>query len=280
MGKKSNLDLFLEHLPAFTVWYNIVLTYLLQFLIFILIIIFFWWISPLFNYGLGAIIGQIIVISIGTIPYAYMFLNSEKIRVKYKKKYKKLAAQRLWYNYISYLIPILYSSLYFPLLLITYNDLPIPSIIPLQSSFMTNSLFPFFVSIPIGVILVILGILTRKPSGGFGADVDSCMYLIYPEKSKLIQLGIYKYIRHPRYLSRFFIAIGFGFIANNFLAICVGFLHFLPFAFLVMPEEKELSRRFGVDYANYKKRVPALFPKLGKWIKFVKFLFGKEKSKI
>jgi protein-S-isoprenylcysteine O-methyltransferase Ste14 len=234
----------------------------------------FWWVSS--NFWQYALVFQLIVILIGTYPYRYIAKNIEKIRGRYKKEYGKFSGQRLWLYYESYTIPLMGASLYLPLILKT--DYFLPKIVNLPSNIFTDTMFPIFVALPLGLLLVFLGFLISKPSGGFGSDVDSYLYLLYPEKGKLIMGGVYQYIRNPRYLGRSFIAIGFGVIANNLLAVGVAAIHSLMFCSLILPEDKELSRRFGNEFDIYRKRVPALWPKIGNWINFFRFIIVGEKK--
>ena len=145
------------------------------------------------------------------------------------------------------------------------------------SHFITVSMFPYYVAFPIGITLVIMGLLMRRFSGGYGIDTDAYLYIIYPEKGRLITDGMYKYIRNPQYLCRGIIAIGFGFIANNIIAVSVGFIHFLSYLAIIPTEDKELIKRFGTDFESYQKNVPAVLPKYGNWKKFIKFIFIGEK---
>ena len=271
---KSGGEIFLEHMPVLTVWYKVVILYIFQILIFILSMTFFWFISSKFL--AASLIAEFTIVFCGTFPYRYMAIKIDKIRDKYIKKYGKLAGQSLWLRYESYTIPLLSSSLYFPILLINYEF--IPRIIDLPSHFITNSLFPYYIAIPLSVVVLFIGLSVRTPSGGFGPDVETYLYLLYPEKGELITGGLYKYIRNPRYLSRGFYSIGLGILANNILAIGVGFVHFIVFSSLIFPEDKELHRRFGKDFLEYKKQVPALIPKIGNWIKIAKFITKKDKK--
>lgn len=274
MKEEDSKNVFFEQMPFLNVWYKVLILYILQFLVFISVILFFWQISSRIFFG--ALIGQLIIAFSGVYPYRYIALNIGRIRQKYRKKYDNLACQYLWYHYESYTIPLLSSSLYLPILLKT--DYFLPKIFNLPSHIITNSLFPIYLAIPFGIIIIIFGLLIRKPSGGFGPSVESYFYLLYPEKGKLITEGIYKYIRNPRYLSRGLIAIGLGIIANNILAILVGFIHFLAFASLIIPEDRELLQRFGNDFKIYQKQVPALIPRYGNWKNFLKYIFNRDKN--
>jgi protein-S-isoprenylcysteine O-methyltransferase Ste14 len=80
--------------------------------------------------------------------------------------------------------------------------------------------------------------------------------------AKLVTAGIYRYIRHPRYLEFALevlgVAILSGLAANFFL-----FVYFFPAIFLAAYlEEKELIARFGQDYLAYKQRTGWFLPKI------------------
>lgn len=269
MGEKTSIDIFLEYVPSLKIWYKTVILYLSQFGLFILVMAFYWWISSTFFYG--AILGQSIVSILLVFHFIYIANKAEKIRVKYREKYGELAGQKFWYKYQSYTTPIICAAFYFPLLLHTYDFLP--SFISLPSHFINNSLFPFFVSLPLGIIIIIIGFLMRRPSGGYDINIDNYLYTIYPEKSRLITGGMYKYIRNPQYVSRGVIAVGFGIIANNISAIIVGFIHFLSYCAIIPAEDRELTRRYGAEFQRYKKQIPAIFPHFTTWKKFVKYIF-------
>jgi len=274
MSKNSDVEFFLSLMPSLKKWYNIIILYLSQFLIFIFIMSFFWWISSI--HYLGAISGQILVSILLVIFYIYLANNAEKIRKKYLSKYKNLAGQAFWYRYQSYTIPIISAVFYFPLILKT--DYFLPSITSMPKHFITNTLLPIYIAIPASIILIFIGLFMRRFSGGYGMAVDDYFYVIYPEKSKLLNTGMYSFIRNPQYLSRGIISIGFGFFANNISAIIVGIIHFISYCAIIPAEDKELTRRFEDDFLHYKKTVPVLFPKYGKWRGFVKYLFTFSKN--
>lgn len=267
MEKKTDTEILLEYMPAFTVWQKLTTLYLIQLVIFVLIMIFYWQISILFF--LGAIIGQLIVSVLLVFHFIFIANRSEKIRDKYRRKYGNLAGQHFWYNYLSYVNPIVSAAFYFPLLLINYNT-PSFHLIQMPDHFITNSLFPIFIALPLGIFVISIGLLIRRTSGSYGTDVDSYLYMIFPEKGRLITDGLFKYIRNPQYLCRGIISIGFGVIANNIGAIIVGFIHFLSYCAIIPAEDRELIRRFGNEFQRYQKNVPMLFPKCRNWKKLLK----------
>ena len=81
------------------------------------------------------------------------------------------------------------------------------------------------------------------------------------ESHKLIKEGPYCCIRHPAYLSNLLEYLGVALIANAYYTLIGVFLIYLPFNLIrLYLEEKELIRKFGEEYEDYRKKVPALFP--------------------
>ena len=275
MEEKSGSDILLDALPSLNKWYNVIALYIFQIIIFIIMLIILWWIS--INFWYGALLGQLILSTMLSIFFIILATNVEKIREKHKKKYNELVGQSFWFYYQSYTIPLISAAYYFPLFLINYDFLPI-KIIAMPSHFITNSLLPFYISIPTGIFVLIIGYLMKRSSGGYGPDVDNYLYYAIPEKSRLITKGMYKYIRNPQYLSRGLISIGFGIIANNISAILIGIIHFVSYCAIIPAEDKELYRRFGEFFNQYQSEVPAIFPRYGNWKKFVKFIIKRDNS--
>ena len=80
----------------------------------------------------------------------------------------------------------------------------------------------------------------------------------------LLQEGIYGVVRHPRYLSVIVGTAGFAMFVN-YVGAYLMVLASIPALFLVtIFEERELAHRFGVEYEEYRSRVPAIFPRLPK----------------
>ncbi len=74
--------------------------------------------------------------------------------------------------------------------------------------------------------------------------------------------GILKHIRHPLYSATILITLGFWlFIPNVTTLVSVGCI--LLYLVIGIPlEERKLIRKFGDAYRDYRKRVPAIIPKL------------------
>ena len=80
-------------------------------------------------------------------------------------------------------------------------------------------------------------------------------------KGRLLQDGIYRVVRHPRYLSA-----GIGTIANaliiNYAGMYVLILWLFPAGYVMMVlEERELVDRFGEAYRQYQREVPRIIPR-------------------
>ena len=275
MKQTIGIEILKKKLPFITVWYNLVILYIFQITLFIGILIFLYWISSMVWYG--ALIGQSIISFLAIFPLAYITINSDKLRKKYREKYGKLAYQHMWLLFGSYNEPFGSASLYFPAILTT-NGL-LPKIIHFESNPFTINLLPSLIALPLGIFIILTGFLIRKPTGGYDIDIASYVYIIYPEESRKLDGGLYKFVRNPQYLGRSIICIGLAVIANNLLAFFVALIYFLAFYLLGFIEERELIKRFGESYKIYCKKVPSIFPKYTMWKEFAKALiFGGNKQ--
>lgn len=81
---------------------------------------------------------------------------------------------------------------------------------------------------------------------------------------KVITRGIYSVVRHPQHLGWLSIHVGFTFLLSAlysllFTPFLVGLLHLIS-----RKEEEELTREFGREYEEYKRKVPMFIPRFGK----------------
>lgn len=82
---------------------------------------------------------------------------------------------------------------------------------------------------------------------------------------ELLQTGLYGRTRNPMLTGVFLVLFGLGIVLGSVSMVLIwtpGYilLHVLE---LKLVEEPELERRFGPAYAEYRKRVPMFFPRLG-----------------
>lgn len=81
------------------------------------------------------------------------------------------------------------------------------------------------------------------------------------ENHTLVTSGIYKYIRHPGYLSDFLIFIGIALAMNNLISTIVVPATFVPaYVYRIHIEEKMLIGIFGKQYVEYQKSSKRLIP--------------------
>lgn len=82
------------------------------------------------------------------------------------------------------------------------------------------------------------------------------------EKGVLIISGLHAFVRHPLYSGTFIFLVGLFLIMpclTNLIAVMI----IISYTVLALPsEEKKLVDQFGQQYILYRKKVPALIPKI------------------
>lgn len=118
-----------------------------------------------------------------------------------------------------------------------------------------SSVFHYF-----GLFLIIIGLIIRwfailKLKEFFTVTVS------IQKDHRIIDTGIYKYIRHPAYLGSLLSFLGLGFALQNWLTILVIFFPiFGALSYRIHVEEKVLNKEFGKEYFNYSSRTKKLIP--------------------
>jgi protein-S-isoprenylcysteine O-methyltransferase Ste14 len=80
--------------------------------------------------------------------------------------------------------------------------------------------------------------------------------------SQLVRSGLYTRVRNPMYLCYLVIALGGALLYRSLPLVLYACLFFaLEHAYVVRVEEKELRRRFGVEYERYCARVGRWLPR-------------------
>ncbi len=117
-----------------------------------------------------------------------------------------------------------------------------------------NSFFAIGMSlIGIGLIIRIHSILTLRRF--FTYSVAKV------ENHKIIQTGLYKFIRHPGYLGQLIIFLGVSTSMSNWCSILAMMLP-ITFAYLyrIKVEERFMLEQLGDNYINYQNRTKRLLP--------------------
>lgn len=114
-----------------------------------------------------------------------------------------------------------------------------------------------------GFLIVIAGELFRF--GGVSRAGSETRTTDRTGGTYLVVSGAFAYLRNPLYLGNILIYFGFG-VASlalaPYLQIFAMIYFFFQYYFIVQAEEAYLKVRFGKDYENYCKSVPAFIPRL------------------
>jgi protein-S-isoprenylcysteine O-methyltransferase Ste14 len=91
---------------------------------------------------------------------------------------------------------------------------------------------------------------------------------------RLVDTGIYSWIRHPSVIGKLVGVIGLGFLMRSpaFLAIFIPILLLYSYVTNIVIQEKFCLKNFGDEYEAYKCEVPMFIPR---WRRIRRFLGGK-----
>ncbi|MFX0168537.1 MAG: NnrU family protein [Candidatus Hodarchaeota archaeon] len=116
----------------------------------------------------------------------------------------------------------------------------------------------------IGSILAVIIFIITFPIWLKGLK-DSGPESITPSPNTKMFRGIYQYIRHPQTLGEISWFIALPLLVNSFFLLIVTTIFLLFYTpTMLYVEERDLIRRFGDAYREYKEQTGALFPKFRK----------------
>ncbi len=194
----------------------------------------------------------IILILFFLFAFSHSYLASNKIKTFIVKKYPKLIPfYRLIYNLIAIILFYLFLK-YSPRSDLIVYDLNFPfDLLILISQFLSLlgliwSTFYFDWKEFLGINQIL-----RWKKGVYNLnDLD--------EKTKLRFDGPYKFSRHPIYL---FSILFLLFRPTMSLFYLITFICIVIYFYIgSIYEEKKLLEKFGIEYVNYKEKVPRIFP--------------------
>jgi protein-S-isoprenylcysteine O-methyltransferase Ste14 len=84
---------------------------------------------------------------------------------------------------------------------------------------------------------------------------------IHSAEGNLVTDGIYRRVRHPQYLGLFFVSIGLMIQWPTLVTLLLWPVMFIAYHRLAMKEESKMIELFGERYLEYRKSVPAFFPR-------------------
>jgi protein-S-isoprenylcysteine O-methyltransferase Ste14 len=79
---------------------------------------------------------------------------------------------------------------------------------------------------------------------------------------RIVTTGVYSIVRHPQYLGGLLAHIGFYFLLSGLYSLLSTPLIVTLVYLISRKEEKELTKEFGEEYLDYKKKTPMLLPRL------------------
>jgi protein-S-isoprenylcysteine O-methyltransferase Ste14 len=86
------------------------------------------------------------------------------------------------------------------------------------------------------------------------------------EVGKLVDTGPYAWVRHPQYTFGFILLVGWYLVWGAVYSLCLmPFIGGIIYSQALIEERYVLEKKFGREYAEYRKRVGMLIPRIGKW---------------
>jgi protein-S-isoprenylcysteine O-methyltransferase len=112
----------------------------------------------------------------------------------------------------------------------------------------------------VGVVLALTGLMIRV-----GSILTLRQYFMYSvaraENHKLVETGLYKFIRHPGYLGQLMIFAGIAISLANWLAVlCMMIPVTLGYIYRIKVEEGFMVEQMGESYLNYQRRTKRIIP--------------------
>jgi protein-S-isoprenylcysteine O-methyltransferase Ste14 len=112
-------------------------------------------------------------------------------------------------------------------------------------------LISLLVSVPIGVISFIIGVyFVRKSEAVVFSNTEG----------KVIDTGVYGWVRHPMYFGELLILLGFSIATLSILSFVVWIVFFIFIDRMASYEEKDLTRILGQQYVDYQNKVHKWIP--------------------
>lgn len=112
----------------------------------------------------------------------------------------------------------------------------------------------------IGAILVIAGLIIRISS--ILTLKEQFTYTVTKiEDHKLIETGLYTYVRHPGYLGQLIIFLGISKLLSNWISVIFMITSVsIGYVYRIKTEEKFMIEQMGDKYIDYQKRTKRLIP--------------------
>ena len=106
---------------------------------------------------------------------------------------------------------------------------------------------------PVSVVLLISGLIFIVLSSIYLGK--STRLGLPSEETDLKTAGIYRYSRNPMYLGFNLITLSSALFSMNMIILVPGLYSIVIYHFIILGEERFLSKRFGREYLDYKEKV-------------------------
>ena len=83
---------------------------------------------------------------------------------------------------------------------------------------------------------------------------------VYQGRERLVSKGIYRYLRHPQYLSLILVIVGLNIMWPTLLTLPMAPVLIIMYVRLARREDEELATAFGQEFLDYAARTPAFIP--------------------
>jgi protein-S-isoprenylcysteine O-methyltransferase Ste14 len=198
---------------------------------------------------------QIIIVSLGFLVIRLFFTRKQT----YLEKYKELAYRKAYAHYALPGLTLIVAAVAHA----GYMNGP-----SVPQGWWTTVFFIFgLYMLCIGALLWVRSVFT------FGADNLAMVYVYHPDEGGIVDSNIYGILRHPIYAGALRMSVGLALLNGNANAIAFAILAPLGFfGWIHLVEEKDLIEHFGESYLDYRKRVPAFWPRLRDMVKFFTYL--------
>lgn len=144
--------------------------------------------------------------------------------------------------------------------------LAIPVIYFTDLSFMDQTWYWILTSL--AILLSLSGFIIRAIAIGTSHKNTSGRNTEKQVAEALNTTGIYSMVRHPLYLGNYFMWIGIVvYTFNIWFVIIISLLFWIYYERIMFAEERFLEGKFGEDYVQWSKKVPAFWPSRKNYVK-------------
>ena len=206
---------------------------------------------------------QILVFMIGFINASLFFLKRDEYKNKFGDMAYRKAIKRFILPSLGILTAVLFHTAYM-------NGPQIPG-----GWWTVPMIWLGWLMLAVGSLLYLRSVMA------FGLEDFMKISAYFPTSSPLNTSSIRGILRHP--IDAALLRMGIGLALLNHNAFALTFAIFLPLGitgWTRLVKERDMIERYGASYLDYRRRVPAFWPKPGKLTAFIDFLLRGDRAVI